>query len=612
MSKLNEITQEQPGGTSWIIWRRFLSTLCREQYRFGPTTINEETEQQFSNGTLITKYWKGVPYLGRIVSKTDKYYNIEYEDGDAEDLNSAEVSKYMKKNTGEGRMTGEIGTRMRLQIPLGDWTILANKSERMWPFYYADSTDTLYRSYRKDWYTNEEIYYDCHSINENDTDTYNYTANGNVTLLPDDASPTDVMDTDDGWRISQHQPMDVSEEKTSEDKTFMEFLSRQVEHITQYYTQIEYHTTPHEIYELFKSTSRVNIATDGGAIPLKGSLGFVFADEQGMILLTCYGQPSGNDPLSFRSEICALLAATRLVRLIVQYYDRKTPCDEPVRSKIQVYTDSLSMIKKLKAYNEYPTASLKTVLNSEWDVLSALNKALKWFPKEPKLSWVKSHQDDLEYDEKAMPLDAYLNSEADELATIGLKRLQEKPLVPMDPESSIQFHIEGRTITRDFKRTVRETILLKPLRKFYCHRFKWSDNIFDMIDWDIFRPVYKKHLSTKGIQWMHKFCIKKLPTGERIHKRDHFHDKRCTSCLDDEDDDHIFKCAKRRSVRKKFLNQIKVLRNTVDTNLCDILQEGLMAYFIGECMTNTIFRIRGRKSMGRYKNLILDEQLVIG
>ncbi|OEU17034.1 hypothetical protein FRACYDRAFT_239635 [Fragilariopsis cylindrus CCMP1102] len=409
VSKLNEITQEQPGGTSWIIWRRFLSTLCREQYRFGPTTINEETEQQFSNGTLITKYWKGVPYLGRIVSKTDKYYNIEYEDGDAEDLNSAEVSKYMKKNTGEGRMTGEIGTRMRLQIPLGDWTILANKSERMWPFYYADSTDTLYRSYRKDWYTNEEIYYDCHSTNENDTDTYNYTANGNVTLLPDDASPTDVMDTDEGWRISQHQPTD--------------------------------------------STSRVNIATDGGAIPLKGSLGFVFADEQGMILLTCYGQPSGNDPLSFRSEICALLAATRLVRLIVQYYDRKTPCDEPVRSKIQVYTDSLSMIKKLKAYNEYPTASLKTVLNSEWDVLSALNKALQWFPKEPKLSWVKSHQDDLEYDENAMPLDAYLNSEADELATIGLKRLQEKPLVPMDPESSIQFHIEGRTITRDFKRT---------------------------------------------------------------------------------------------------------------------------------------------------------------
>ena len=144
------------------------------------------------------------------------------------------------------------------------------------------------------------------------------------------------------------------------------------------------------------------------------------------------------------------------------------------------------MIKKLKANIEYPTAHLKTVLDSEWDVLSALNRTLKKFRTEPKLNWVKSHRDDLVYDEKEMLLDAYLNSEADKLAMIGLKRLQEKPIVPMDPESSIQFHIEGRTITRDFKRTVRETILLQPLRKCYCHRFKWSDNIFDKIDWDIF------------------------------------------------------------------------------------------------------------------------------
>jgi hypothetical protein len=121
-----------------------------------------------------------------------------------------------------------------------------------------------------------------------------------------------------------------------------------------------------------------------------------------------------------------------------------------------------------------------------------------------------------------MPLDAYLNSEADELATTGLKRLQEKPIVPPDPNAVVQFHIEGQTITRDFKKKVRETIQLKPLRNYYCNRFDRSDNIFDVIDWDVFRPVYKKRLATKGIQWLHKFCIKKLPTGERVNKKDHF------------------------------------------------------------------------------------------
>jgi hypothetical protein len=211
-----------------------------------------------------------------------------------------------------------------------------------------------------------------------------------------------------------------------------------------------------------------------------------------------------------------------------------------------------------------------------------------------------------------MPLDAYLNSEADELATIGLKRLQKKPLVPMDPETAIQFHICGRTITRDFKRTVGEIIQLPQLRKFYCERFGWSDNIFDVIDWDIFRPVYKKHVSSKGVQWLHKFCIKKLPTGERIHKRDHYHDKRCASCWHtSEDDDHISQCNKRRSLRKKIIKQINVMRNSVDPILCNILQEGLMTYFKGESITNAMLRIRGTLGNDNY-SLLIDEQMIIG
>ncbi|OEU06076.1 hypothetical protein FRACYDRAFT_256488 [Fragilariopsis cylindrus CCMP1102] len=86
-------------------------------------------------------------------------------------------------------------------------------------------------------------------------------------------------------------------------------------------------------------------------------------------------------------------------------------------------------MKKLKEFDNFPTASLSMVLDSEWDVLLALHRALKWFPTYPKISWVKSHQDDKVYFSNAVPTDAYLNSEADELATIGLKMLQEKPRV---------------------------------------------------------------------------------------------------------------------------------------------------------------------------------------
>ena len=138
-----------------------------------------------------------------------------------------------------------------------------------------------------------------------------------------------------------------------------------------------------------KTTGNILIATDGGAIPFKGSLGFFLADAEGTILLTCYGQPAGHAPLSFRLEICAFLAAVRLItKLIQDYYDILSFMHRESTREISVYTDSLSMLKKLEAYSEYPT----------WDVLSALHRALEWFPTYPKISWVKSHQDDKVYD----------------------------------------------------------------------------------------------------------------------------------------------------------------------------------------------------------------------
>jgi hypothetical protein len=198
----------------------------------------------------------------------------------------------MNKNRGEGRMTSKIGQKMRLRIPLGNWNILANESERLWPFYYSHDTDTLYRSYREEWYRNGDFYYGCHTMTDNDT--YEYVPLGNMKTLPNNASPTDVMDTEVRWRVLQHLPMRMKETKKPVPTTFIDYLRTQEEHIAQYYTQIEFLMIPHEIYETLKSTQKVNIATDGGAIQFKGSIGFILADEEGNILLTCYGQPSGS------------------------------------------------------------------------------------------------------------------------------------------------------------------------------------------------------------------------------------------------------------------------------------------------------------------------------
>jgi hypothetical protein len=198
--------------------------------------------------------------------------------------------------------------------------------------------DTLYRSYRKDWHKQGEFTYDCHTRNDNNK--YDYTTSENVTELPEDAVPIEAMDTEEGWRMSGQLILMKSTKTRTRKDTFQEYITSQEEFISQYYTQIEFLSTPIEIYELFKSTRKVLIiATDGGAIPMKGSIGFVFADADGTILLTCFGQPAGDNPLSFRSEICAFLAAIRLVTLLNQYYDEILSCTDPARSKIQIYTD---------------------------------------------------------------------------------------------------------------------------------------------------------------------------------------------------------------------------------------------------------------------------------
>jgi hypothetical protein len=60
-----------------------------------------------------------------------------------------------------------------------------------------------------------------------------------VETIPEDASPTDVMDTEDGWRISNHQPVQTKQKKTVRTETFMDYLLSHKEHVTQYYTEID-------------------------------------------------------------------------------------------------------------------------------------------------------------------------------------------------------------------------------------------------------------------------------------------------------------------------------------------------------------------------------------
>jgi hypothetical protein len=134
VSRLNDIRQERPGETAWTVWRKFLHTICKEE----KDTNKNTTNRKHPVGTRLTKYWDDKPYTGTVISNTDTYYKIKYDDNNEEEMNHTEVTKHIRIHRGDGRMTREIGTIKRLQEKLGDWNIPANASERLWPFYYSN------------------------------------------------------------------------------------------------------------------------------------------------------------------------------------------------------------------------------------------------------------------------------------------------------------------------------------------------------------------------------------------------------------------------------------------------------------------------------------------
>ena len=170
------------------------------------------------------------------------------------------------------------------------------------------------------------------------------------------------------------------------------------------------------------------------------------------------------------------------------------------------------------------------VMDADFDVLSALHKQLNWFPQQPQLQWVPSHQDDDTDNISSLTLAAQLNIHADELTTVGLQHLLPSTIVPMDPATHVQLHhTTGRTITKRLMPTVQSICQLPALKQYYLRNFKWSRKDFDNVDWMLFTLVYTKYRK-KYQAFAHKYAMRKLPTGSRIERNGGNEESQCSTC----------------------------------------------------------------------------------
>ena len=391
--------------------------------------------------------------------------------------------------------------------------------------------------------------------------------------LPPDAVPVEVAMTTDGWRIPATVPPLIPSQ-TSFAATFADFLDQQPDYIAALLPRFNC-ADIYQFCALSQDLSNLVIVSDGGAIPYQASFGWIISTQSGIHLASGQGPVFGYDPRSYRAEAYGCKAALTFVSLAHEF------CDSRPQGILQVYYDNLGLKKKLDYFNSYRLAIVKTVLDSEWDVLNGIHSLTKTFPALPVFTHVLGHQDDtIPYTQ--LPLVSQLNVQADKLAPAELHDFSSHvPKVPFDPTSCIMFHLNEISVTRRIATSIRTHCALPALRKYYAARFNWTIDVFDSIDWDTFSNVYTK-LKDKRVA-ITKFCVNHLPTSKRIHSRDSFKDDQCPTCYQsDETDDHLLCCpATSRSLWRSDL--LKSITNQLawflDPVLYAILRAGLDSYF---------------------------------
>ena len=186
-----------------------------------------------------------------------------------------------------------------------------------------------------------------------------------LTYMPTDVVEVSIVYSPRGWRVCQHQTRIKPMESPAPITDFIQFSKSQPAYISQCYAKIVCKIPMIDIYKEIKETTKIIMAIYSGAVQYKGLIGFVLTTADGMILVSSYGQLAGHDPLLFRSEACAFLAATPIIFLIAEHYDELIVDAIGISCKIHLYTDSMSMIKKLNSMNTYPIVHLKYVMDSE-------------------------------------------------------------------------------------------------------------------------------------------------------------------------------------------------------------------------------------------------------
>ena len=152
-------------------------------------------------------------------------------------------------------------------------------------------------------------------------------------------------------------------------------------------TIIQFLFDPFNIVALIEASS-FQACSDGSAVALEGTYGWVLCAEDGTRLAHGAGFIDRHDPRSFRAEGQGMLSIVCLLRRLYEWCG----CTSSFTGVLA--TDNTGLIDRVQAQGKLKYAIPNSVFQPDWDVVQAIVNTQKQFPITSTYTHVKGHQDE--------------------------------------------------------------------------------------------------------------------------------------------------------------------------------------------------------------------------
>jgi hypothetical protein len=255
-------------------------------------------------------------------------------------------------------------------------------------------------------------------------------------------------------------------------------------------------------------TSLFRACSDGLAVTQEGMYGWALSLDDGTRLAHGAGYVDGHNPRSFCAEGQGMLSVVCFIRQLLQW-----TCTDSVLEGI-LATDNTGLIARVTSQSKLQYSIPNATFKSDWGIVKSIVQTVWASHIHITLEHVRGHQDDTTQ-AKDMDLLAQLNVKADKYAgDFRFWQGEYRPIIPLMPTPSVSLNIDGKTIHRNFKTTIRDAIHGTALLQEMQVHYNWPNGTLELIDWEAHRQSTQaqSHRRTHFV----KLCHELLPTGHLV------------------------------------------------------------------------------------------------